>query len=519
MVIRGSIKDIYSMKILNISQIRNLDSITIQKKGIPSIDLMEKASKVFVDWFMEHYPKRTAKIHIYCGPGNNGGDGLAIGRMLSHHSYTVTFYLAQVGKNRSIDYNINLNKLDKLADYEVFKLFENSDFPDLPEDGIIIDALWGSGLTRPVGGYWGDLLEHLSNAKIVVSVDMPSGLFADQHTSGNVIRASKTLTFEMPKLSFFFPENAEYLGDWHFRSIGLDQETITSYEVENHLIDEDLVADILHIRRKFDHKGIYGHALIIAGGYGKVGAALLAGNACLRSGPGLLTIHAPRIAYPIIQSTLPEAMVSIDNHEFTVSDIPSDITPYSAIGIGCGIGTNKVAICAMENLLSHSNIPTVIDADGLNIMSMHPQLLNDLPEQVILTPHVKEFTRLFGSAKDDFERNKIQREASIRLNCTIILKGAHSAITTPHGLCYFNNTGNPGMATGGSGDVLTGILTGLLAQGYTTSDAAILGTYVHGLAGDLATVGMSYEALIAGDIIGYLGAAFKHIKKCKKSLF
>lgn len=276
-----------------------------------------------------------------------------------------------------------------------------------------------------------------------------------------------------------------------------------------------IVRPLLHRRHKYDHKGTFGHALLITGSYGKIGASILSARACLRSGVGLLTIHAPKCAYQILQISVPEAMVSMDRHEFSFSETPK-LGKYQSIGIGCGLDTKKISAEAMEELLEENKLPLVIDADGLNLIAKEEKLLAKIPKKSILTPHPKEFERLFGTAADDFARNKLQRLMAEELGVYIVLKGAHTCIATPEGHCYFNSTGNPGMATGGTGDVLTGILTGLMAQGYASLDAAILGVYLHGLAGDLAAAELGQEALIAGDLVAYLGKAFKKVEEVER---
>jgi NAD(P)H-hydrate epimerase len=252
--------------------------------------------------------------------------------------------------------------------------------------------------------------------------------------------------------------------------------------------------------------------LLIAGGFGKMGAAVLAAKACLRSGAGLLTVHAPRCGYEILQVAIPEAMVSVDDHQFAVTEIREHLSRFKAIGIGCGIGTNDLTFKSLEGLFLKDGLPLVLDADALNLLAGRPDLLKMIPHHSILTPHPKEFERLFGPTPDSFARNTLQREKAMDLGIYIILKGANTCIACPDGTCWFNSTGNPGMATGGSGDVLTGMLTGLLAQGYSPFEASLLGVYLHGLAGDLAAHDLQQEALLASDIIEHLGKAFIVLK-------
>lgn len=503
------------MKILNATQIKELDNYTIAHEPITSIDLMERAAKTFVNWFVTKFTDEDKPIYVFCGPGNNGGDGLAVARLLQERFYTVSVFACQIGTDATKDFQKNWERLPRDKDLKIFSIWQDDYLPEIPEEAIVIDAIFGSGLNRPIEAYWANLVEYLNDQPVTrVAIDIPSGTFADAHTEGVFIRAHKTFTFEFPKLAFVFPENHDKVGNWTYKSIGLHRDYIEKTETPYHFIDLTMARSLLQIRQKYDHKGTFGHALMITGSYGKIGAAILSARACLRSGVGLLTIHAPKCAYPVLQMSVPEAMVSIDRHEFFFSEVPT-LNKYQTIGIGCGLDTKQTSAESMEVLLEESKVPLIIDADGLNLISKNKKLLSKIPKNSILTPHPKEFERLFGKASDDFARNKLQRWMSQELSVYIVLKGAHTCITSPEGNCYFNSTGNPGMATGGTGDVLTGILTGLLAQGYSSLDTAILGVYLHGLAGDLAAEEVGQEALIAGDLITYLGKAFKKVEDGK----
>jgi NAD(P)H-hydrate epimerase len=501
------------MKILNTHQIRALDEYTIEHEPVASIDLMERASLAFVKWFKTNFPNRKKRIRIFCGPGNNGGDGLAIGRLLSQDHYEVLIYVLEIGTSKSPDFQVNMERVkqSRCCPYEIVE--KGQALPEFGEGDILIDAIFGSGLSRPIEGYWADFIQHLNAQPATkVAVDIPSGMFADQPTVGISLQADFTFSFEMPKLGFLFPENADRVGEWSCGSIGLHADFI---EKENTLFfysDQNAVKPLVRVRKKYSHKGSYGHALLVAGSLGKVGAACLAAQAILRSGAGLLTIHAPKCAYQILQTVVPEAMVVLDEEEEVITNVTSDLAKFNSFGIGPGIGSNNLTTNALEDLLDRIDTPIVLDADALNLIAANPSLFNKIPKQSILTPHPKEFERLFGTSKNNFERLDLQREKAKELGIFIILKGAHTAIACPDGSCHFNSTGNPGMATGGSGDVLTGILTGLLASGYQPFAAAIFGVYLHGLAGDLAVKSIGLEASIAGDIIKYLGKAFLALK-------
>lgn len=497
------------MKILNTNQIKKLDQATIQNEAISSLDLMERASLTFVNWFINTFPNTHQVVQIFCGIGNNGGDGLAVARLLSQRAYTIQVFYCKISPNTSQDFEKNLARLPKRQAIEVFEIEEKSDFPALSADNILIDAIFGSGLNRPVIGYWASLIKYINQtAKTIVAIDIPSGLFADQATTSTHIQAHYTCSFELPKLAFLFPENQHSLGYWTIKPIRLDANFIKKTNSPYYYITPNFIKSILKTRHKFDHKGTYGHALLVAGSYGKVGAAVLAAKACLRTGAGLVSVHSPKCAYQILQISFPEAMVSIDTNESFFSQTPN-LKPYKAIGIGCGLGTENISKEALADLIKKTNLALVLDADALNILAQNKELLKQLPKNSILTPHPKEFERLFGKADNDFNRNELQRKKAQELQVYIVLKGANTCIATPEGDCYFNSTGNPGMGTAGTGDVLTGMITSLKAQGYSSLDAAILGVYLHGLAGDLAVLELGQEALLASDVIAHIGRAFR----------
>lgn len=499
------------MKIFSAAQIRAWDQYTIQNEPISSYDLMERASTKFVEWFIAEYPNTDQPIYIFCGSGNNGGDGLAVARLLHQVFYQPTVFQCSIG-TRSEDCEKNYQRLKVLKTIELQTIQKEDPFPKLTHQNLVIDAIFGSGLNRPVQGYWAGLIEHINvNSGETIALDIPSGLFSDTTSQGQVtILAKATLSFEKPKLSFFFPENHKAVGNWAFTSIGLhatyDQETQSRY----HLITETGIKSRIRPRNKYDHKGTYGHALLVVGSYGKIGAGVLAAKACLRTGVGLLTVNAPKCGYEILQSQVPEAMVVADPQEDFWSKVPK-LDHYKAIGIGCGLGQEKPSLEALEEVLKTTESPIVLDADALNIIAQNPHWLSEIPPNSILTPHPKEFQRLFGETRNDFERLELLSSKAVEHELILLLKGAHTVIALPNGECHFNNTGNPGMATGGSGDVLTGMITSLLAQGYSSVDATIVGVHLHGKAGDLAAEDFSENALLPSDLILYIGKVFKSL--------
>lgn len=507
------------MKLFTAKQIKEWDDYTIHETPMLSIELMELAAEKASQWIIEQLSaiqhKDPIQIIIFCGKGNNGGDGLVIARHLLLAKWAVKVYILETEKIGKPDFETNLIQLKALQP-EIYLMNDGKDFPVFAHPSLIIDCLFGTGLNKALSGICAALVEHINESKIpVISIDLPAGMFADKSSiTQPMIKASYTLSFENYKMAFLLPENENYLGEIKILPIGLDTEFEKKTIAQFQLIDKPLIQKIYRPRKAFAHKGNFGHALIMAGSHGKMGAAILAARACLRAGVGLLTMEVPAIGNDIIQITVPEAMV--------ITAIEESVNKYNAIGIGPGIGTSAFALVKIQNILtsiqnrntensSLNNPVLVLDADALNLCAANPHLLELLPPNSILSPHVKEFERLFGKSSNDWDRINCALKNSNKYHCYIILKGHHSFIACPDGTGYFNNTGNAGMATAGSGDTLTGILTGLAAQRYTSLETCILGVYLHGLAGDMALKQQSMESMLAGDIIDFLGQAYSSI--------
>jgi ADP-dependent NAD(P)H-hydrate dehydratase / NAD(P)H-hydrate epimerase len=493
------------MKIFSAEQIRAWDIFTIEKEPVASLQLMERAAIACVDWLSENGFTQNP-IAIFCAKGNNGGDGLAIARLLRERFISVRVFILEFGHKGTADFQANLERLhDK--DCPIHFIQSEAHFPQLSPGEVLIDALYGSGLNRALDGLNAALAGWMnSSGHAIISIDIPSGMPTDSSSLHHpVVMARHTLSFQSYKLAFLFAANAPALGKLHILDIGLHPDyeaaTIAAYD----LTDLSLASAIYQPRHPFAHKGHFGHALLVAGSKGKMGAAVLAARACLRSGAGLATCLVPEQENGIVQTAVPEAMT------MTGIEQASQLSVYQTAGIGPGLGTGEAVAPLLEYLVHTLPVPLVLDADALNVLAKQPALLKDIPPGSILTPHPKEFTRLFGESADEWERMKKAQEKAAELQVIIVLKGHFTFIAMPGGKGYFNNTGNAGMATAGSGDVLTGILTGLLAQGYPPEQAAILGVYLHGMAGDLAAKALSQEAMIAGDIIRFLGKAFKII--------
>lgn len=500
------------MKILSAEDMQLWDQFTIEQEPISSINLMERAAKKCVEWLLQHYPA-TSSFGIFCGKGNNGGDGLAIARLLMEQHFLVTVYILEFGFLGSPDFQTNLERLHKFQHADIHFIQSEDNLHSLEKSQIIIDALFGTGLSRPLEGLASKLVNYLNNSGCeIVSIDISSGLFADCSSMGAItVHPNHTLSFQNFKTAFFIRENEESLGEIHLLDIGLLEIFYTSLNNRFELLDKTIIQNILKHRKNFSHKGDYGHALLIAGSYGKMGAAVLSAKASMRSGIGLLTCHIPKCGYDVLQTTVPEAMVVTDCNNYINTKVDADLSKFASIGIGPGLGTATETTFLLHHIFANYQKPIVLDADALNLLSIQKELLKQIPANSILTPHPKEFERLFGKSANDFDQINLALEKAQELNCIIIVKGKHTFIATNKGKGFFNSTGNPGMATAGSGDVLTGIITGLLAQGYDAKKAAILGVYLHGLAGDISAKNISKEALIAGDIIDNLGMAFSSI--------
>jgi NAD(P)H-hydrate epimerase len=501
------------MKIFSAEQIKAWDAYTIEKEPVSSFDLMNRASQTFVNWLTQQYPDSSRKILVIAGTGNNGGDGLATARMLDQAQYPAKVVVCDFGTAHSEDFQKQDAAISSHSPVKPRFAFNFEAFQEMvqaePKNTLIIDALFGTGLNRPLDSDWAKVIQWLNQKKYeMVSIDLPSGLFADNLPPNPMaIHAKQTFSFQCPKLAFFLPENDEYVGEWQIGDIDLHPKYEKTTPTPFHFLIANEAAAMLKKRRKFSHKGNFGHVLLVAGSWGKMGAAILASRACLRAGAGLLTVHTPRCGNHILQNSVPEAMTSADRKAKYWTELP-DLSPFSSIGIGPGIGKMPETAEVLMQLLTTVRVPLVLDADALNILAENPSLFGKLPADTVLTPHPKEFERLFGRTANSLQRIELQREKAQQHQLVIVLKGAYSTIATPDGECWFNSSGNPGMATGGSGDVLTGIITALLAQGYSSKEAALLGVYLHGLSGDIAAQKRSEEAMIAGDLIEYLGAAY-----------
>ena len=497
------------MKILSVDQLYKADQITVEKQDISSTELMERAGLQIFHWLDKRLQGSQVTIHIFCGIGDNGGDGLVVGRVLVEHGYNVVVYVVNCSDKRSRNFLINYDRIKNVSNKWPTLMKGEEDFPEIKDDDIVIDAIFGIGLNRCPGGWVKKLIQYLNNnPAFKLAIDIPSGLFANNPISDKeaVLIANHTLTFQIPKLSFFLPETANFVSDFDVLDIGLDQDYLTDAEPLATLITKDEAQTFYIPREKFGHKGTYGHTAIIGGSYGKIGATALATSAAFRIGAGMVTAFVPKCGYYILQTTVPEAMVITDKEEEYLTEIQLDFEP-SAIAIGMGMGKNKATVECLKEFFKNVKAPMVIDADALNIISENKVLLKLIPKNSILTPHPGELKRLIGKWKDDYDKIKKAKKFSEKYEVVLIIKGAYT-MTISEGKLYINTSGNPGMGTAGSGDTLSGVIAGLISQGYDPLIASVFGIYLHGRAGDIASNQMGYEAVMAGDIVNNLSEAY-----------
>ena len=499
------------MKLFSKEQIYEGDKITTERQKISSTELMERAGIQIFNWMHSRMQGAQVPIHVFCGIGNNGGDGLVLARHLITHGYNVITYIVNCSDKRTKDFLINYDRIKNVTKDWPKMLSCKNDFSEIviDEKDIIVDAIFGIGLNRPPNEWVIELFEKFRASKaFTLSVDIPSGLYSDKAVENDkaVVNAGYTLSFQSPKLAFFLPETAKFTVQWEALDIGIDRDYLMQTETEVELISKYEVLPLYKPREKFSHKGDFGHVMILGGSYGKIGAVNLASRAALSAGAGLVTAYVPKCGYQSLQTAIPEVMVITDENETHVSNIKFDIEP-TVIGVGVGLGTTTETAKAFEAFLKKNKTPLVIDADGLNLLSKKKTLLKLLPEQSILTPHPKELERLIGKWSNDFEKLKKVKAFSKKYNVIVLIKGANS-ITVYLDKLYINTTGNPGMATAGSGDVLTGIISGLVAQGYESLSATVFGVYLHGKSADIALEDYGYQSLIASHIIETVGDAF-----------
>ncbi len=498
------------MYILSSKQMAETDKATIKKNGISSLELMERAANLCFQWVHQRIKPNDVKIHVFCGIGNNGGDGLVITRYLMENNYNVSCYIVNFSKKRSKNFLANYERLKELGDWpEVIST--EKEFPEINKNDLIIDAIFGNGLSRPPEGFTKKLIQYINQKQVfTLAIDMPSGLYNNKTVEDkkNVLKANHILTFQYPKLAFLLSENKNYVESWKIIDIGLDAEFVESLHPIYNYITKNEILPIYKFRKKWDHKGNFGHSLLIGGSFGKIGAITLASKAALKIGSGLVSAYVPKCGYQILQTAIPEVMTEVDTDDLLAYF--NFKTKANVIGIGPGMGTAEKTAKGFEKFIKENKIQLVIDADAINLLAKDKKLLNFLPENTVITPHPKELERLIGIWKNDYDKLIKAQKFAEKYNSILVLKDAITAIVTKDSI-YFNSTGNPALATAGSGDVLTGIITGLIAQNYTPLDAAIFGVYIHGLTADLGSLEIGYETFTASSILDYLPDAFMNL--------
>ena len=500
----------FPLKILTSKQIQQADFQTIQNEPIKSIDLMERAALKCFEWIHNKYDL-SYTFYAFCGTGNNGGDGLAIARMLNLSKHKVYCYEIKLGNNFSKDYLVNKKRLE----LEVNSINHINHFPIIENHSkaIIIDSILGSGLNRNTSGLIKDVIFKINQTEMeIVSIDISSGLFSEDNSLNKlegIVKSKYTLSFNAPKLSFVLPENEKFVGEFNILDIGLDKDFLGSLNSQYYYLTKDFLLKRIKHRKKFDHKGSFGHLLIVSGSKGMMGSTVLTSRAALSSGVGKLSILSPKCGEHILQTTVLEAILEQNNGKNYLTDTYN--LKHDWLAIGPGIGTNLKTKNFLISLLKKVKTPIVLDADAINIISNENKLLSFIPENSILTPHPKEFERLVGKWKSDINKLSLLKNFSKKYKLICILKGANTSICFPNGNIYFNSSGNPGMASAGSGDVLTGIIGSLLAQGYSAEISSKLGVYVHGLAGDYAKEKFGEISMTSSNIQEFISLAFKKL--------
>ncbi|MCC6721202.1 MAG: NAD(P)H-hydrate dehydratase [Bacteroidia bacterium] len=482
-------------------KIKEWDKYTIENEPISSVDLMERAANACTEWIINHISPEY-KIIIICGDGNNGGDGLAIGRLLLHYKYIIEILISNSEKRSSDNYT-NLKRIENYNP-SLIKVINEESFFKFNQNSVIIDCIFGVGFKPPVDNFWKGVINSINDTGCkIISIDLPSGLPAEPENENeqNIVKAWHTLTFQVPKISLLMPGWGDFTENFTVININLNSDFILQNPTKlNYFTIED--AKKIFIRRnRFSHKGNYGHALLIAGNEGKCGAAIMSSRACIKSGAGLVSCFSNNCCDASIVNSSPEVMTEKEIFDFD---------KYSAIGLGCGIGTDKNAVELVEKIIKSAKIPLVIDADAIKIVFENNFIKHT--SNVIITPHPKEFDNIAGQFENSYERFKKASQLAIEMKIIIVLKGANTAIFLPEGSVYFNSTGNPGMATAGSGDVLTGVITSFVSQGYSLTNAAMLGVFIHGMSGDMAAGYNSITGLSATDIIDFLNPVFKELE-------
>jgi len=480
------------------------------------LDMMERAASAVTYEIMKRW-RSTKRIVVFAGPGDNGGDALAVSRMLFEQGYSPEVYLLNVKSSHlSNCCSANRDRLYQLEGIKYTEVTETFNVPELTENDVVIDGLFGAGLRRPLQGGYTSLVQFINDSgAYIVSIDMPSGLFGELNQSvdrRNIIKADLTLAYQFKRLSFFFSENAQFIGECKVLDLELNPSAYDAISTDYYTIDGSDASALIHERNPFGNKYDNGTVLLVAGSYGMMGAAILAARGAMRSGAGLVTVHAPSMGYLPLQTSLPEVIFQPDKNEYVVSNIEKN-NAFSVVALGPGLTTSDETMDAIDTFLKNRKYPCLLDADALNCIAKRPMLIRCIPKGSVITPHAREFDRLFGVHNSDEERLLKALNISRLHDITIVLKGHYTMSVFPSGKVFVNSSGNSGMATAGSGDVLTGVIASLIAQGYQPEIGVVLGVYLHGLAGDIAAQEQSEYGVMASDIADNLGRAIKQTQR------
>lgn len=504
------------MKIFTTEGIRKIDEATIERDNISSLDMIERAASAIAYEIMSRW-RSSQRIVVFAGPGNNGADALAVSRLLFEQGYNPEVYLFNIKSSHlSGSCSTNRDRFVGLGDVDFTEIVNEFAPPELGPEDVVLDGLFGSGLRSPLRGGYGSLVQYINDSRAhTVSIDIPSGLFGEWNLGSdrrNIIKAKLTLALQFKRLSFFFAENADFIGECKVLDLEMDTAAMASVPTDYYLIERDDAHKVIKPREPFCNKYDNGTVFVVAGSYGMMGAAVLASRGAMRTGAGLVTVHAPRCGCNILQTAAPEVLFEADRNEIITSDITLH-HKYNVVALGPGMGTSEETRAAVDSFLKNYRQPCILDADALNCIAMHPMLIRSIPKGSVLTPHATEFDRLFGKHMSEEERLKKATDVSKLYEITIVLKGHYTMTVRPDGKVYINSSGNAGMATAGSGDVLTGVIASFVAQGFPVDWAVALGVYVHGLAGDMAAEAHGTYGLVASDIVDNLGRAIREVQR------
>lgn len=521
------------MKVLTAAEMQHIDKLTTEKYGVPSLALMENAGRAVVRFLAERFqPLASQQIAILCGRGNNGGDGFVVARLFQEQGIKPRVVLFANPRNLRGDAAKNFERLEQISPSEIVEGIEawQRVKKSIADTTLIIDALFGTGLSKPLEGFFAEIVRDVNSAfpgARVVSIDLPSGVSADSgELIGESIRANATLTFTAPKLAHVFPPACERAGEWAVEQIGTPAEALENDpDLKLNLTTPADVEWIAQPRKADANKGHFGHVLIFAGSVGKTGAAAMAAKAALRAGAGLVTVATAKSALPIVSSLGMEFMTAPlpESEEGTVSIRGLDfarldnlVEGKSVLALGPGLGTIPETVEFIRAVVDRYDLPLVLDADGLNAFAGCMKTFRSshrAKAPAVLTPHPGEMARLTGKTIKEIQADRVSaaRDFAARHNVTLVLKGFRTIIASPDGQAWINPTGNPGMATGGTGDVLTGLLAGLWAQfrERPAEKVAAAAVYLHGLAGDHAAREFGEAPMIAGDLLNAIPSAFR----------